>query len=94
MTDLPKTPADTEPQKSFDMLEFIGNNGWAPNPQSERMCPVLLQTLADHDVSITETQDEMRRRGFDEGAVKQLQEWENKRVYGAFRPKPHHRRLV
>lgn len=89
----PTPPADTEPQKSFDMLEFIGNNGWTKTGQTTIMCPALLQTLADHGVSITETLEEMRGRGFDNSSLRQLQRWENLRIYGVFDPKPHHRPL-
>lgn len=94
MTELPKPLADTEPQATYDMLERIGNNGWASTGQTDIMCPKHLQTLADHGVSINETVEEMRRRGFSDGELKQLRRWENKRVFGVFDPKPHHRRRI
>ncbi|ROZ62475.1 hypothetical protein EDL96_09810 [Kocuria soli] len=94
MTTRTKPLADSEPERTFDMLQHIGNNGWARNSQSESLCPVYLQTLADQGVSIQDTLNEMRSRGFSGHALRQLQRWENKRVYGVFDPKPHQRRRV
>lgn len=75
------TPEQVE---RLDALDFIGNNAWARNRQTEFRMPRLLQAFADDGVSIDRIKDAMAAIGYSKNALHQLDRWESKRTTGRF----------
>ncbi len=73
-----------EQAKRLDALDFIGNNAWAPTPQTEFRMPRLLQAFADEGVSIEQIKGAMAEIGYSKNALHQLERWERRRTTGRF----------
>lgn len=70
----------------LDFIDFIGNNGWARNSQTDA---IMTSTLADCQaagLSIDSVKQAMRSIGYHDHALKQLDRWERKRTTGRFDP--------
>lgn len=68
----------------LDTIDFIGNNGWDRNGQTEAMMPNLLSQCASAGLTIRQILDAMLQIGYDRRTVHQLQRWESKRLTGKF----------
>lgn len=68
----------------LDHLDFVGNNAWASNGQSEMLMPKLLGELAALGVTIHQVKDAMAAIGYGKDALHQLDRWESKRTTGRF----------
>jgi hypothetical protein len=68
----------------LDFLDFIGNNGWARNSQSEVLMPKVLRDLADSGVAFDRLREAMASIGYGKDALHQLDRWESKRTTGKF----------
>ncbi len=68
----------------LDRLDFYGNNGWARNPQSETMLPILMRQAEDLGLTVDRIQEAMQSIGYSPRAVHMLARWESKRTTGFF----------
>lgn len=73
-----------EQMEHLEFLDFIGNNGWARNSQTEALMPDLLRELAESGVPIERTKQAMADIGYGRHALHQLDRWESKRTTGRF----------
>jgi hypothetical protein len=75
----------TEEQiRKLDFLDFIGNNGWDRNSQSEALMPTVLGDLASAGVPLARVKEAMASIGYSKDALHQLDRWESKRTTGRF----------
>ncbi|MFD4248255.1 hypothetical protein ACFWQL_00775 [Amycolatopsis thermoflava] len=75
----------TEAQaKLLDLLDHLGNNGWARNPQTEELMPKVLSDLHEVGLSLERIRNAMASLGYDNDALHQLDRWESKRTTGRF----------
>lgn len=75
------TPEQVE---RLEFLDYIGNNGWARNSQSEALMPGILQEFADEGVEIGRIKEAMAAIGYGKHALHELDRWESKRTTGRF----------
>lgn len=68
----------------LELLDHVGNNGWARNSQTEELMPKLMQKFADAGVGLARIKDAMAAIGYDKHALHQLGRWESKRTTGRF----------
>ncbi|HEY6115951.1 MAG TPA: hypothetical protein VI172_08335 [Candidatus Dormibacteraeota bacterium] len=68
----------------LESLDFIGNNGWAQNSQSEDLMPKLLERVAAAGMTLEEVKAAMASIGYHKDALHQLDRWESKRTTGRF----------
>jgi len=68
----------------LDFLDFVGNNGWDRNSQSDELMPRLLADCEAQGLSLAALKDAMRSIGYSPGALHQLDRWESKRTTGKF----------
>jgi hypothetical protein len=73
-----------EQGKLLDFLDFIGNNGWDRNGQTEELMPNLLAEMAEAGLSMGRIKEAMRSIGYDRYALHMLDRWESKRTTGRF----------
>jgi hypothetical protein len=73
-----------EQVKRLDVLDHIGNNGWARNPQTEALMPRILQEFADDGIGIDRIKQAMDSIGYQRQALHELDRWESKRTTGRF----------
>ncbi|MFJ6536748.1 hypothetical protein ACIQH5_10985 [Paenarthrobacter sp. NPDC091711] len=66
----------------LDFLDFLGNNGWDRNGQTEELMPKLLADCAKEGLSIDQVMKAMMSIGYDRRAVHQIRRWESKRLTG------------
>ena len=66
----------------LDLLDFVGNNGWARNSQSETLMPRLLGDLAAAGASMARIKEAMKSIGYSKDALHQVDRWESKRRTG------------
>ena len=68
----------------LNFLDFLGNNGWARNSQTEAlMVPTLEECLAD-GLTVERIKIAMRDIGYGVHALHELDRWESKRTTGRF----------
>lgn len=68
----------------LDFLDFLGNNGWDRNGQTEELMPKLLADCAKEGLSIDRVMEAMMSIGYDRRTVHQIRRWESKRLTGKF----------
>jgi hypothetical protein len=68
----------------LDFLDYIGNNGWSRNSQTEALMPKLLADAADMGLSLDRIKQAMKSIGYSTGALHELDRWESKRTTGRF----------
>jgi hypothetical protein len=68
----------------LDLLDHLGNNGWARNPQSDALMPGLLGECSDAGLSLDVVRRAMEDIGYGKNALHQLDRWESKRTTGKF----------
>lgn len=73
-----------EQTRLLDLLDFVGNNGWSRNGQSEELLPRLLANCEAASLSIDDIKAAMASIGYDKAALHQLARWESKRRTGRF----------
>ncbi len=73
-----------EELEQLDFFDYIGNNGWAPNSQTEELMPVVLKEWAESGRTLAELLEAMTAIGYDRHALHQLERWESKRTTGRF----------
>lgn len=73
-----------EQARLLDFLDHLGNNGWARNPQSEEILPMLMGDFLDAGLDVNHVKEAMRSIGYDKEDLHQLDRWESKRVTGRF----------
>lgn len=73
-----------EQGRLLDYLDFIGNNGWARNSQTELVMPKLLAQFEEQGVALDRVQQAMRSIGYDRHDLHMLERWERKRTTGKF----------
>ncbi|MBG6224726.1 hypothetical protein IWX63_001288 [Arthrobacter sp. CAN_A2] len=75
----------TEQQRELlNFIDFIGNNGWARNSQTDEIMTKQLAECAEEGLSIDQIIDAMQAIGYDERTCRQLKRWESKRLTGKF----------
>ncbi|MGW4593538.1 hypothetical protein ACWEKJ_40010 [Amycolatopsis thermoflava] len=67
----------------LDFLDHLGNNGWARNPQSEELMPMLSE-LHETGLGLERVKNAMASLGYDNDDLHQLDRWESKRTTGKF----------
>lgn len=77
---------DAEQSRLLDQVDFIGNNGWGRNSQTDAVMPRLLADCAEAGLSIDDVVQAMAMIGYGKGALHQLRRWESKRTTGRFDP--------
>jgi len=76
----------TEQAKLLEFLDFLGNNGWDRNGQTDEALPNLLKKFEDLGVPMARVKEAMRSIGYDDYNLRQLDRWERKRTTGRFDP--------
>jgi hypothetical protein len=74
---------DAEQAKDLDLLDHLGNNGWARNPQSEAIMPRLILRL-DQEVGLDRVKEAMAAIGYSDRALHMLERWYSKATTGKF----------
>jgi hypothetical protein len=75
----------TEEQiKLLDFLDFVGNNAWSRNGQTESLMPTLMGNLSAAYLTMDQIKEAMRAVGYSRDALHQLDRWETKRTTGRF----------
>lgn len=73
-----------EQRELLDYIDFIGNNGWDRNGQTEALMPQLLADCAAEGLTIGKVVEAMESIGYSRRTTHQLRRWENKRLTGRF----------
>lgn len=68
----------------LDMIDFLGNNGWARNSQSESLMPSMLDDCEAAHLPLERILTAMRSIGYTDDALHMLERWESKRTTGFF----------
>jgi hypothetical protein len=86
-----KKPADfewlgfTDEQiEMLNFLDFIGNNGWACNPQTEALMPKVLADFEASGMTLVQVKQAMADIGYHKDELHELDRWESKRTTGKF----------
>ncbi|GAB3188254.1 hypothetical protein [Nesterenkonia suensis] len=70
--------------KLLDLIDHVGNNGWARNSQTEEMLPNVLAHCAKEGLTIDQVVSAMESIGYDRRTTHQLVRWDRKRRTGKF----------
>lgn len=68
----------------LDFIDFIGNNGWDRNGQTDELMPNLLASCQEAGLTMARIKQAMESVGYSRHAVHQLDRWESKRTTGKF----------
>ncbi|WP_028653644.1 hypothetical protein [Nocardioides halotolerans] len=68
----------------LDFLDFVGNNAWDRNGQTDELMPKLLADCAEAALSLARIKQAMESVGYSRQALHQLDRWESKRTTGRF----------
>ncbi|GAB2562808.1 hypothetical protein [Leucobacter ruminantium] len=68
----------------LDFTDFIGNNGWARNSQTEEVMPNHLNDCAEANLGIDRIVEAMKAIGYTRDDLHMLRRWESKRTTGKF----------
>ena len=68
----------------LEFLDYLGNNGWARNSQTDALMVNVLQEFADSGVTIDQIKQAMAAIGYERHALHMLDRWESKRTTGRF----------
>ncbi len=73
----------TEEQvRLLDHLDFVGNNAWDRNSQTDEVMPALLGRFEQAGLPLTRVKEAMASIGYSRDALHQLDRWESKRTTG------------
>jgi hypothetical protein len=70
--------------KLLDLLDFVGNNAWSRNGQTETLMPSVLRECAEAGLSLEQIKQAMKDIGYSRDALHMLDRWESKRTTGRF----------
>lgn len=70
--------------KELDFIDFIGNNGWARNSQTDAVMTSVLGKCEQIGLGIEQIIAAMRSIGYSTSALHMLERWESKRTTGKF----------
>jgi hypothetical protein len=73
-----------EQTEELDFIDFLGNNGWARNSQTDEIMVSVLDDCARLGLPIDDIVGAMAAIGYHREALRQLRRWESKRVTGRF----------
>jgi hypothetical protein len=73
-----------EQGEMLDFLDFLGNNGWDRNSQTDEIMPKLLAEFEEKGLSLEQVKQAMASIGYDRRNLHQLDRWESKRTTGRF----------
>jgi hypothetical protein len=73
-----------EQVKLLDLLDFVGNNAWSRNGQTETLMPSVLRECAEAGLSLEQIKQAMKDIGYSRDALHMLDRWESKRTTGRF----------
>ena len=68
----------------LDFLDFVGNNAWSRNGQSESLMPNVLRECSEASLSLDQIKQAMKDIGYSRDALHMLDRWESKRTTGRF----------
>lgn len=68
----------------LNFIDFIGNNGWGRNGQTDALMVGTLQECVDAGMDIDVVVEAMAAIGYGRSALHQLRRWESKRTTGKF----------
>lgn len=66
----------------LDFVDYIGNNGWARNSQTDAIMVNVLQDCVNAGMTIDDIVSAMSAIGYHRHALHQLRRWESKRTTG------------
>lgn len=73
-----------EPVELLEFLDYLGNNGWARNSQTDELMPGVLADCATAGLTLKRIKKAMASIGYERGALHELDRWESKRTTGRF----------
>lgn len=73
-----------EQERTLNLLDFIGNNGWARNSQTEVMMVPLLSEAEERGLTFAQVRQAMEAIGYGRHALHELDRWNRKRTTGKF----------
>jgi hypothetical protein len=73
-----------EQAKLLDFLDYLGNNGWSGNSQTDEIMPKVLAECWQAGLTMQQVQQSMKSIGYSPDALHQLERWESKRATGRF----------
>lgn len=77
----------TEEQRELlDFIDFVRNNGWSRNSQTEIVMPKTLAECEAAGLTLTQFKQAMAMIGYSIDSLHQLDRWESKRTTGRFDP--------
>lgn len=68
----------------LDFIDYLGNNGWARNSQTDEVMPGVLDEVKELGMTLAQVQEAMRSIGYHKEALRMLDRWESKRTTGKF----------
>jgi hypothetical protein len=68
----------------LNFLDFVGNNAWSRNGQTETLMPKALRECSDANLSLDQIKQAMKDIGYNRDALHMLDRWESKRTTGRF----------
>ena len=74
----------TEQTELLDFVDFIGNNGWARNSQTDEIMTNVLAECNEAGLGIDQVIEAMRAIGYEKDSLRMLARWESKRTTGKF----------
>ena len=72
-----------EQARDLNLLDHLGNNGWARTSQTEAMMPKIISRL-DNVVGLTRVKEAMAALGHDADDLHMLERWHSKATTGKF----------
>jgi hypothetical protein len=75
---------DAEQLGQLDFIDFLGNNGWSRNGQTDAIMTGVLSDCAAIGLNISQIKQAMQAIGYGPHALHQLDRWESKRTTGKF----------
>jgi hypothetical protein len=68
----------------LNLIDHVGNNGWARNGQTEALMPNLLGKCAEAGLSVEQIVQAMADIGYRKESLHMLERWESKRTTDRF----------
>lgn len=64
----------------LELLDYVGNNGWSRNSQTDALMPTLLRDCEAVSLTVERIKLAMAAVGYDRSSLHQLDRWESKRT--------------
>ncbi|WP_375003721.1 hypothetical protein [Aeromicrobium sp. CTD01-1L150] len=68
----------------LNFIDYLGNNGWARNSQTDEIMPGLLGECVESGLTVDRIKAAMSSIGYGRNALHELDRWESKRTTGKF----------